>query len=145
MDYERLPCRDDLADTQRFCDHYGYPLDCSANTLIVTAKTQPVTHAACVLLATTRLVSKVVRKHLGVSRISFASADDTEQLTGMALGGVTPLGLDAALPVLVDAQVMQAAFLLLGSGDRHAKIKTTPDVLRHLPGVCVLPGLARAP
>ena len=45
----------------------------------------------------------MVRKHLGVRKISFAPMDDAVALTGMEYGGITPIGLPAGWPVLVDA------------------------------------------
>ena len=75
VDYEVLPCDPDLADTAAFCEHYGYPPDHSANTIIVGSKTEPKQYVACVVLATTRLdVNKTVRKRLGVRKASFATA-----------------------------------------------------------------------
>ena len=51
------------------------------------------------VLATTSLdVNHAVRSLLGVSRLSFASADETIAVTGMVVGGVTPFGLPRALP-----------------------------------------------
>ena len=90
LEYEVLDCDPELADTAVFCEHYGVPLDCSVNCILVKAKTGGERFAACVLLATTRLdVNKVVRKRLEARRVSFASADETRELTGMELGGVS--------------------------------------------------------
>ena len=94
IDYEVISCDPELADTQAFCAHYGYPLSSSANVIIAAGKAEPRCYAACVLLATTRLdVNRSVRKRLGVSRASFASAEETHTMTGMEIGGVTPFGL----------------------------------------------------
>ena len=38
LSYEVLACDPDLADTAAFCDHYGFTLDQSANTILVTSK-----------------------------------------------------------------------------------------------------------
>ena len=55
------------------------------------------------LLANTRLdVNRVVRHRLGVRKASFASIDETRDLTGMLIGGVTVFGLPADLPVWID-------------------------------------------
>ena len=92
--YEVMACDPELADTAEFCRHYGVPLEVSANTIVVASKSGEKRYAACVLLAHTRLdVNKVVRKRLGTRRISFASADETRELTGMVPGGVMPVAL----------------------------------------------------
>ena len=65
---------------------------------------------------------------MGVRRISFASPEETKELTGMALGGVTPLALPADLPLWIDREVMQTDYIILGGGSRSSKIKISPDV-----------------
>ena len=60
-------------------------------------------YALCVLLATHRLnTNHTVRKKLGARKVSFAAAEQTRELTGMEIGGVTPLCLPAGLPVWID-------------------------------------------
>src|SRR5204862_3556443 len=98
--HEVIPCDPELADTAAFCAAYGYPLEDSANTILVVGKSDPPRYAACVVLATTRLdVNRVVRQRLEVRRASFASPDETRALTGMELGGVTVFGLPTDLPI----------------------------------------------
>ena len=66
--------------------------------------------AAVMVLATDRAdVNRTVRKHLGVRRISFADQTATESATGMTSGGITPVGLPADWPILVDERVAAAA------------------------------------
>ncbi len=142
--YEIIPCDPALADTAAFCEAYGYALDDSANTIVVAGRADPPVYAACVVLATTRLdVNKVVRKRLGVRRASFADADDTRRLTGMAIGGVTPFGLPPGLPLWVDARVMERPQIILGGGGRDRKVLTPPASLTAL-GAEVVEDLARA-
>lgn len=141
--FEILACDPELADTAVFCERYGFALADSANTIVVTSKSGERRYAACVLLATTRLdVNKTVRKRLGVRRISFASPEETERLTGMVLGGVTPLGLPETLPVWVDEQVMARPYVVLGGGNRSTKIKVAPALFERVPNATVVPGLA---
>lgn len=141
--YELMPCDPDFADTAAFCEHYGVPLDASANTILVASKKEPKVYAACVVLATTRLdVNGVVRRRLGVSRASFASADDTVRLTGMMIGGVTPFALPDGLPLWVDSRVMEVAEIVVGGGSRSLKVRTAPATLASLSGFEVVPDLA---
>ncbi len=141
--YEILDCDPELADTAVFCEHYGYSLDNSANTLIVGSKTGEKQYVACLVLATTRLdVNKTVRKRMGVRRLSFASAEETRALTGMELGGVTPPALPENLPLWVDKQIMTCEYVILGGGSRSCKIKITPELFLHMPNATVVEGLA---
>ena len=76
------------ADTTAFCEKYGFPMEQSGNTIVVASKKEPKVYVACVVLATTRLdVNKRVRKLMGVSKASFASAEEMNALTGMEIGG----------------------------------------------------------
>src|SRR5215831_6077746 len=91
--HEVIPCDPELADTAAFCAAYGYALQDSANTIVVVGKSTPPVYAACVVLATTRLdVNGVVRRRLGARKASFASSDETKEITGMMIGGVTAFG-----------------------------------------------------
>ena len=141
--YDIVHCDPALADTAAFCATYGYPLEDSANTIIVVGKSEPPAYAACVVLATTRLdVNRTVRQRLGARRASFASPDETRALTGMELGGVTVFGLPPDLPIWVDARVMQRQRIVLGGGSRSFKVVAPPAILQALPSVEVVEGLA---
>ena len=129
-----------------FCEHYGFPLENSVNTIVVKAKTGGERFAACVLLATTRLdVNRVVRKRLEARRVSFAGADETREMTGMEIGGVTPICLPEELPLWVDQRVMDADYIILGGGNRSSKIKISPRIFEHVPSCTVIDGLAKIP
>jgi len=144
--YQLFPCDPTLADTAAFCAAYGFSPDESANTIVVIGKSNPPVYAACVVLATTRLdVNRTVRDRLGTRKASFAGADETRELTGMAIGGVTVFGLPPELPIYVDARVMDRERIVLGGGSRSWKVIATPAILLALPRVEVVSGLATEP
>ena len=129
-----------LAHTAAYCERYGVPLEHAANTIIVASKKEPRRYAACVVKATTRLdVNHAVRRLLDTNKVSFASADETRVLTGMLIGGVTLFALPADLPIYVDDKVMALEWAILGSGSRSSKVRVSPEALRRLPGVQVVP------
>jgi prolyl-tRNA editing enzyme YbaK/EbsC (Cys-tRNA(Pro) deacylase) len=141
--YELFPCDPALADTAAFCAAYGFDLEESANTIVVAGKADPRVHAACIVLAPHRLdVNRVVRARLGTRKASFAGADETRELTGMAIGGVTPFGLPPELPIWVDAAVMARPRIVLGGGSRSWKVIAPPAILEALPNVAIVEGLA---
>ncbi|MCI0545941.1 MAG: hypothetical protein L0027_01505 [Candidatus Rokubacteria bacterium] len=141
--YEVMHIDPDYADTAAFCAKYGIPLDHSGNTIIVASKREPRQYSACLVLATTRLdVNHAVRSLMGVSRLSFASAEETQALTGMMIGGVTVFALPPELPLYVDEAIMALPWLIVGGGSRLTKLKIAPEALRRLPNVRVVPGLA---
>jgi prolyl-tRNA editing enzyme YbaK/EbsC (Cys-tRNA(Pro) deacylase) len=135
----------DLADTAAFCETYGSPLSASANCVVVAGKREgEQRYAACLVLATTRAdVNGVVRRRLDVRKASFAPMDDAVAITGMAYGGITPFGLPAGWPLLIDAGVASAPELVVGSGVRASKLLVPGDVLAKLPGAEVVDGLGR--
>jgi prolyl-tRNA editing enzyme YbaK/EbsC (Cys-tRNA(Pro) deacylase) len=143
-DHEIVPCDPALADTAAFCEAYGYSPDDSANTIIVVGKGEIPRPVACVVLASTRLdVNGVVRRRLEVRKASFASADETMQLTGMEIGGVTAFALPAGLPLWIDAAVMARERIILGGGSRSIKVLTPPSILTMLDNATVIDDLAR--
>ena len=140
--YERIAIDPDYADTAVFCEHYGYAMERSGNTIVVASKKEPKQFSACVILATTQLdVNKRVRKLMGVSRASFATADEMMVLTGMQVGGVTPFALPKTLPLYVDKRIMALDWIILGGGGRGTKIKISPEVFTKL-GATIVADLA---
>jgi prolyl-tRNA editing enzyme YbaK/EbsC (Cys-tRNA(Pro) deacylase) len=130
----------DLADTAAFCEHYDVGLEVSANCVIVEAKrADRVWYAACMVLATTRAdVNGIVRKHVDARKISFASTDTAVSLTGMEYGGITPVGLPADWPVLVDQHVVDQQRVIIGSGVRGSKLLAASHLLAAQPAAEVL-------
>jgi prolyl-tRNA editing enzyme YbaK/EbsC (Cys-tRNA(Pro) deacylase) len=135
----------DLADTAAFCAAYDVPLETSANCVVVAARRAgQTTLAACVVLATTRAdVNGLVRRHLGARKASFAPQDVAVAESGMEFGGITPVGLPADWPVLVDPEVEAAEFVVIGSGIRGSKLAVAGSLLAALPAAEVLDGLGQ--
>jgi prolyl-tRNA editing enzyme YbaK/EbsC (Cys-tRNA(Pro) deacylase) len=139
------PIDPDLADTAAFCAAYDVDLNASANCVVVAGKREGVVrYAACLVLATTRAdVNGVVRRHLDVRKASFAPMADAVALTGMEYGGITPMGLPAEWPILVDSAVAATAAVVIGSGVRRSKLALPGKALASLPGAVVVEGLAQ--
>lgn len=141
-----LPCDPALADTAAFCAHYGIPPERSANTILVASRREPKRYGVGVVLSTTRLdVNHTMTRLLEVWRLSFAGAEETEKITGMAVGGVTPFALPSDVPVYVDARVMASEWVVLGGGSRTWKIRLAPSQLHRVPNLSVVEGLAQEP
>lgn len=131
------------ADTAAFCAEYGVAPEESANCVIVAARRGADSRmVACVVLATTRAdVNGLVRRHVGARKASFAAMDDAVAKTGMEYGGITPVGLPADWPLLVDSAVVATPYVVIGSGRRCSKLVLTGAALAALPGAEVLDGL----
>jgi prolyl-tRNA editing enzyme YbaK/EbsC (Cys-tRNA(Pro) deacylase) len=138
------PIDPDLADTAAFCAAYDVLPEESANCVVVAGKREgEVRYAACMILATTRAdVNGVVRRLLDVRKASFAPMAEAVELTGMEYGGITPIGLPAHWPILVDARVAATDRVIIGSGIRASKIELPGAALATLPGAQIVPDLA---
>ena len=144
VDHEVMPCDPALADTAAFCAAYGVAPEDSANAILVAGKAEPRSYAVCLLLATCRLdVNGTVRRRLGSRKASFAGFDETEEVTGMIVGGVTPFGLPRELPVWIDGAVMERETVVVGGGSRDRKLRLSPAGLLTIPNAEVVDGLAR--
>lgn len=144
--HEVLECKPEWADTATFCEHYDKDPKQAANTIIIASKKiEPTKYAACVVLALDRLdVNKKVCQLMGIKRASFASAEQTSDLTGMMIGGVTVFGLPSDLPIYVDAVVMDQPEVIMGGGNRSSKLLLNPQELKKLPNVKVIENLSLA-
>ncbi len=77
-----------------------------------------------------------LRAHMGVSRISMASEEEVLEITGYAVGSVSPLGLARPILTLADNSVFAVEEISLGSGVRGvAIIMKSADLSRALGGI----------
>lgn len=129
----------ELADTAAFCEQYQIGTDISANCVIVEAKrADKIWYAACVVLATTRAdINGIVRKQLNAKKLSFAPTDKAVTLTKMEFGGITPVGLPADWPLLVDTAVANSEHVVIGSGIRGSKLLAPSSIFASLPNATV--------
>jgi prolyl-tRNA editing enzyme YbaK/EbsC (Cys-tRNA(Pro) deacylase) len=135
------PAVSDTATTQEV---FGLALDTLANCVIVGGKREGVERiAACLVLATGRAdINNVVKRSLDVRKASFLPLERAVELSGMEYGGITPIGLPASWPILIDRRVVDTEVLVIGSGVRHSKILVPGQVLAGLAGARVIEGLS---
>ena len=140
--YEVVEIDPDFADTANFCDKYGFPIETSGNTIIVASKRGAKKHSASVVRADKRLdVNRKVCQLMGIKRASFAKSDETVELTGMMIGGVTCLALPSDMPIYIDASLLDQPYVILGGGSRSTKIKADPSVLEKIPNATIIDDL----
>ncbi len=135
---EVLACEPELADTAEFCRHYGIAADEACNAILVALKSTPRRYVACLVRADTKLdVNRKVSERTGVKRLSFASSEETAELTGMLIGGVTIPGLPPDVAIYIDTRVMEQPRIIIGGGNRSSKIRLAPSELLKLPNTSV--------
>lgn len=87
-----------------------------------------------VLVAGPRQVDwKALRRYVGLSRMTMASADEVREVTGYEIGAVSPFALPRPVRVMLDESVTQEEEVSIGSGVRNTTIiLTSADLLRAL-------------
>jgi len=101
-------------------------------------KTEPRRYVACLVNATSKLdVNKKLAAIIGTKKLSFAASEETAELTGQMIGGVTLLALPADWPVYIDERLLSLDYAILGGGNRSSKIKLAPEELRKIPNASV--------
>jgi Cys-tRNA(Pro) deacylase len=90
-----------------------------------------------VLVAGPRQVDwKALRRVVGQSRLTMASADEVRAVTGYEIGAVSPFALPRPLRVLLDESVTRETEVSIGSGERGTTvILASADLLRALGAV----------
>jgi prolyl-tRNA editing enzyme YbaK/EbsC (Cys-tRNA(Pro) deacylase) len=131
----------EVADTAAFCERYAVGMHQGANCVVIEAKRgDTIRHAACMILSSDRIdVNGAVRKLLEAKKASFTSMDHALSASGMEYGGITPIGLPAEWPLLVDEAVAAGEWLVIGSGIRGSKLLVTGRFLASLPNAQVVP------
>jgi prolyl-tRNA editing enzyme YbaK/EbsC (Cys-tRNA(Pro) deacylase) len=136
-----------LADTAAYVEAYHVPMEASVNCVVIagTREGRERVAAAAVRADTRADVNRVMRRLLDVRKCSFMPMDAAVAGSGMAFGGITPIGLPGDWPVYLDARVAQVPTALIGSGIRGSKLLLPGELLRELPGTTVVEGLAYDP
>ncbi len=132
-----------FSDTAAFCEHYEISIAQTVNCVVVKAtRGDKYWYAACMIFGNTRAdVNGLVRRHLGARKASFAPMEEAVALTKMEYGGITPVGLPADWPILIDKAVADSPEVVIGSGIRKSKLIASGKFLAGLPNATVLEGL----
>jgi Cys-tRNA(Pro) deacylase len=76
-----------------------------------------------VLMAGPRKVSwPMLRRHLGISRITTATSEQVRDVTGYPPGAVSPFGLSSPIRVLADRSILTHEWISIGAGIPNAGI-----------------------
>jgi len=134
----------ELADTAAMTKAYEVPIEASANCVVVSGRREGVERfAACLVRADTRAdVNNVVKRLLDVRKASFLATERAVELSGMAYGGITPIGLPTSWRLLVSDLVADRDQVVVGSGTRTGKLLLPGAALLRLPGAELVPDLA---
>ena len=135
----------DLSDTAATQEAYGLEAGQLVNCVLVGGRRDGVERVAAALVPASKRadVNGFVRKRLDVRKASFLPREAAVESTGMEYGGITPIGLPAGWPLLLDAGAAEEPLVVIGSGVRRSKLLVPGAVLAALPGAEVSADLAR--
>ena len=136
-----------LSDTEALNAAFDLDPRATGNCVLVAGKRSGQERlAACVVRASDFAdVNHVVKKRLDVRKASFLAMDAAVERSGMAYGGITPVGLAGGWRLLIDAAVATRESILIGTGVRHSKLLVPGELLAALPGAEVVEGLGVTP
>ena len=135
---EIFECKDEFSDTQSFCDHYGYKIEDSCNAILIKSKKPEQFYALFCVLGVDRLdVNHKGKAVLSSKKLSFASREEAEEITGQIYGGISPLGLPKDIKIYVDKNVMSRDKVFIGGGNRVSKFFLSPETLVNLTNASV--------
>ena len=135
---EIFECKDEFSDTQSFCDHYGYKIEDSCNAILIKSKKPEQFYALFCVLGVDRLdVNHKGKAVLSSKKLSFASREEAEEITGQIYGGISPLGLPKDIKIYVDKNVMSRDKVFIGGGNRISKFFLSPETLVDLTNAIV--------
>lgn len=135
---EIFECKDEFSDTQSFCDHYGYKIEDSCNAILIKSKKPEQFYALFCVLGVDRLdVNHKGKAVLSSKKLSFASREEAEEITGQIYGGISPLGLPKDIKIYIDKNVMSRDKVFIGGGNRVSKFFLSPETLVDLTNAIV--------
>ncbi len=78
---------------------------------------------------------KKLREYLGTRKITMATPEEVQQVTGYEIGAVTPFGISSPLRYLIDQRIFNHDEISLGSGEHGvAIILASASLLTAIPG-----------
>lgn len=113
-----------------FSDAVGIPLSRVTKSLFLSRRDGG--YAIAVAGVDRRIDFKAVAAALGAPRVQVASPAELEAELGYPRNGVSPLGIPADVPIVLDAQLLEAATITVGAGAAGIEVELSPLTLRSL-------------
>jgi prolyl-tRNA editing enzyme YbaK/EbsC (Cys-tRNA(Pro) deacylase) len=134
-----------ISDTAATQEAFGLEARQLVNCVLVGGRRDGEERVAAALVPADKRadVNGFVRRRLDVRKASFLPRETAVETSGMEFGGITPIGLPDAWPLLLDADAAAERLVVIGSGVRRSKLLVPGAVLAALPRVEVSEALAR--
>lgn len=123
--YEALEYPDDIHDAREVAEALGLPYFMVYKTLVVQFEGNP--KPALVMVASDRRLDlKKVALAGGAKKARMATHKDAESLTGLKVGGISPLALrDRNWAVFIDAPATELEHIVLSAGQRGVQLRVS--------------------
>ena len=128
IDFARVD--NDSVESMEECVEISNKLGAEIRKTIIVCNEKKTQFYLVVLPAEKRFDSKVFRDKMGCSRVSFARAEDMQEVLGVVPGSATVMSvindLDNKVQVVIDKEVADSLYFACNTGEntRHIKIKT---------------------
>lgn len=135
--FERVD--NDSISTMEECDEVGKVLGTEICKTILACTRNKSEYYLVIMPGDKRFESKIASKAIGSSRLSFASAEDMEELLGTTPGNASPMSVindsDGRVKAVVDKELADAEFIAcnVGVNTTHIRIKTSDLLEKYFP------------
>jgi Cys-tRNA(Pro)/Cys-tRNA(Cys) deacylase len=115
----------------------GFPLERTVKSLVVEAGAGR--YSLVLVPGDRQLDMKRLARALAVKRADMADPATAERLTGYRVGGISPFGARQALPVVMDAAILEWGEIVINAGRRGVMLKMAPADIRSALNCLVAP------
>ncbi len=130
-DHDALPVA--ITSPADFAGALGYPLGRIMKTLVCRSGSAGA-FTAVVAPMDTRADFKRIARQLNCSRLQAASPAELESVTGYPRGGVSPVGLDEGMAVVIERRALDYETVLIGGGAPGVEVEIAPQELIRITG-----------
>jgi Cys-tRNA(Pro)/Cys-tRNA(Cys) deacylase len=131
--YEALPYDDRLHDAGEVARALGVPPDRVFKTLVVLPEAGPARPMLALVPADRQLDLKALASAASLKKVVMAQHASAERLTGLQVGGISPLALThKRWRVFIDASAAAGPWLLVSAGQRGLQLRVAPHDLQVL-------------
>lgn len=140
MNYDVHEFDDSIHSAEGVAESVGVPYQHVYKTLVVMPDEPGSRKPILVLICAGRhLDLKKMAKVAGYKKVRMAKHDEAEKLTGLKVGGISPLALIAKnWPVYIDATVEELDKILLSAGQRGINLEVRLSALKEILGLQIV-------
>jgi prolyl-tRNA editing enzyme YbaK/EbsC (Cys-tRNA(Pro) deacylase) len=141
--YRRLPHAEPVFTVEAAAAQRGVVAEEMVKSILLREKAEPRRYVMACILGTARLDPQAVRAYLSRTqawkRLTFATAEEIQAVTGSVQGAVAPLCLPAEVPVVFDQAIARCTKVNISSGDPLLGLELSQQDLSRLAGAQFAP------